>query len=252
MRTRLFLLCVAALGVATTAFAQEDYHVEVGATWCKPASPEIIASSGQLSTSVDFINQFGVADERFRGFKVTLKPGRKHKLRYSQTPIEYTGSATLTQRITFRGQTFNVGVPTNASVKWTLQQFGYEWDPISTPVGYVGIFADVKYNKLDASLANAVRTESFTQNVPIPTIGGTARAYASKNASVTMEFTAFKWNNSSIDGKVYDFDIYGTAHLGRNLGAQFGYRRLSADFAVDNDSGNLKLKGPYFGGVLRF
>ena len=81
MRTRLFLLCVAALGVATTAFAQEDYHVEVGATWWKPASPEIIASSGQLSTSVDFINQFGVADERFRGFKVTLKPGRKHKLR---------------------------------------------------------------------------------------------------------------------------------------------------------------------------
>ena len=42
------------------------------------------------------------------------------------------------------------------------------------------------------------------------------------------------------------------AHLGRNLGAQVGYRRLTADFTVDNDAGNMKLKGPYFGGVLRF
>jgi hypothetical protein len=252
MRTRLLLLCLAVLGASTTAFAQEDYHVELGATWWKPASPEIVASSGQLSTSVDFINQFAVADKRFTSYKLTLKAGRKHKLRFGQTPIEYSGSATLTQRITFRGQTFNVGVPTTASVKWTLQQFGYEYDPIATAAGYVGVFADVKYNKLDASLATAARTESFAQNVPIPTLGGTARAYVSRNASVTAEFTAFKWNRSNINGKVYDFDIYGTAHLGRNLGAQVGYRRLTADFTVDNDAGNMKLKGPYFGGVLRF
>ena len=88
-----------------------------------------------------------------------------------------------------------------------------------------------------ASLATAARTESFVQNVPIPTLGGTARAYVSKNASVTAEFTAFKWNRSNINGKVYDFDIYATAHLGRNLGAQVGYRRLTADFTVDDDAG---------------
>ena len=53
-------------------------------------------------------------------------------------------------------------------------------------------------------------------------------------------------------GLFYDFDLYGTANFGRNVGAQIGYRSVTVDYAVDQDTGDLKMKGPYVGGVVRF
>ncbi len=37
-----------------------------------------------------------------------------------------------------------------------------------------------------------------------------------------------------------------------NFGAQFGYRSLDLLIRVDNDEGDMKMKGFYFGGVARF
>ena len=61
-----------------------------------------------------------------------------------------------------------------------------------------------------------------------------------------------KVNHDTFDAKFYDFDLYGTANFGRNVGAQFGYRSVTVDYTVDNDAGNMKLKGPYVGGIVRF
>jgi hypothetical protein len=36
------------------------------------------------------------------------------------------------------------------------------------------------------------------------------------------------------------------------VGAQIGYRSVTVDYVVDDDTGNLKMKGPYFGGLIRF
>ena len=38
----------------------------------------------------------------------------------------------------------------------------------------------------------------------------------------------------------------------RFFGIQGGYRMLEADYVVDDESGDLEMKGPYFGGVVRF
>jgi len=37
-----------------------------------------------------------------------------------------------------------------------------------------------------------------------------------------------------------------------NVGAQGGYRSFDVIYKVENDNGDLQLKGLYFGGVLRF
>ena len=257
MRIRLFLLFLGLVCVAGRANAQaspENYNVELGAMFWKP-TPEILISSGSLATNIDFINQFSIENKRFREFRVVLKPGRKHKLRYSTVPFEYTGSATLNQTITFRGQTYNVGVPTSAELKWTLMRFGYEWDAVSTNRGFVGLLADVKYNKMHAQLSAPapVGAQSFDRNVPVPTIGGIARGYATQYISVTGELTALpKVERSGFNTKFYDFDLYGTVNLGRNLGVQAGYRSITVDYLIDDDAGNLKVKGRYFGGVIRF
>ena len=58
--------------------------------------------------------------------------------------------------------------------------------------------------------------------------------------------------SDEFSAKLFDFDIYGTVSLGRNVGIQGGYRSVVAEYLVDEDSGDLKLKGLYFGGLVRF
>ena len=255
MRIRPCLLLLGVLCLAGRANAQEspeNFNVELGAMLWKP-SPVAVITTGSVGTPIDFINQFSIESKRFTEFRVVLKPGRRHKLRFSTVPFNYSGSATLNQRITFQGQTYNVGVPTAAELRWTLMRFGYEWDPIATDMGFAGIFADVKYNKMHAQLtAQPVGTLAFDRNVPVPTIGGIGRGYLTQYVSVTGEFTALKLNRSTFNAKFYDFDIYGTANVTRYIGAQFGYRKITADYTVDGDTGDLEMKGPYFGGVVRF
>ena len=48
------------------------------------------------------------------------------------------------------------------------------------------------------------------------------------------------------------FDVYGTLNFTDNFGVQGGYRRLSVEYRVDEDFGDLKLKGFYVNGVVRF
>jgi len=54
------------------------------------------------------------------------------------------------------------------------------------------------------------------------------------------------------DVKFIDVDINGTVLFGAHVGAQVGYRSVIAEYAVDQDTGDLKMQGPYFGGIVRF
>ena len=45
---------------------------------------------------------------------------------------------------------------------------------------------------------------------------------------------------------------YVTGSITRYFGVQGGYRALSADYLLDSDTGDLEMKGFYFGGVVRF
>jgi len=218
----------------------------------KPA-PDVILTSGTLGTPVDFVNTFAVEKKRLRDYRLVLKPARKHKIRFSSTPIDYDGTATLAQTIRFRGQTYSIGIPTTAELKWTLMRIGYEWDPIASSRGFVGVFGDLKYNKMNAQLsAPLVVTQTFERNVAVPTIGGIARGYLSSNVSATAEFTGIKLDRNNFNAKFYDFDVYGTANFGRTFGLQLGYRSVTVDYDIDSDAGDLKLKGLYFGAAIRF
>jgi hypothetical protein len=95
----------------------------------------------------------------------------------------------------------------------------------------------------------------------VPQLGIVGRAYPHKYVSITAEFTGFKapgWirnrftDEENFEANFKDFEVYGTVSITRFLGVQGGYRSLSADYVVDTDTGDLQMKGPYFGGVVRF
>lgn len=234
----------------------EDYHVELGVMSWTP-TPELVIStdSGVVDGDIDFVQEFAIEDKAFPEFRLVLKPARKHKLRASYVPIRYTDDAVIRRDLVLNGRRFTANLPVNADLKWDLWRLGYEWDFVSRQRGFVGLLLDLKYNKVSVDLQSPIAAEFAEVQAPVPTIGGIARAYLSENLSVTGEVSAAKVPDrfsEAFDAKFIDVDVYGMLNLGRYLGAQGGYRSIVADYLVDGDAGNLKMKGWYFGGVVRF
>jgi hypothetical protein len=237
----------------------EDYHVEFGLGFWSP-EPDVVIRldnvAGFVGSDVDFVEEFGIQKKRFTEFRGTLKPGRKHKVRVDYVPFKYEAEATITRTIAFGGREFTVGVPASTDVKWDLWKFGYEWDFVSRSRGFAGLVVDLKHNKVSAEISSpGLGAEIAEADAPVPGIGGIARGYVSKNVSLTGEFTYFKVPDSlseEIDGKFIDFDVYATVNAGRHFGVQGGYRSITVDYFLEEDAGALKMKGLYFGGVLRF
>ena len=75
------------------------------------------------------------------------------------------------------------------------------------------------------------------------------------NISITGEFTFFPLPQDTFDrykAKYYDFDLYGTVNFTDYFGAQGGYRSFDVFYHIDEDEGDLRLAGLYFGGLVRF
>jgi hypothetical protein len=279
MRTRLFAttLCLfAGLAAAIPAEAQygarrapssnratgENYHVELGGTIWDP-TPEIVISSeslGILGDNIDFVSTLGLEKTTFKQLKLVLRPGTKHKFRIEYTPITYTAQKTIATSFVFNGQRFNVGVPVTSELKWKAYRFGYEFDFLYKDRGFAGLLLETKYTDvtatLGANLAGIARTEFTHARGPIPAIGFIARGYVAPNISITGEWSGFPeigtTGSSRYGGKYYDFDLYGTVNITDHFGGQLGYRSFDVLYKVKQDSGTLKLKGLYFGGVSRF
>ncbi|HLG55989.1 MAG TPA: hypothetical protein VI485_11715 [Vicinamibacterales bacterium] len=276
LRTR--LLAAALLGLLFSARAEaqfrvatpasgENFHVELGLMFWQP-TPQLLIQTGGLAalgqTEVDFVQEFAIENKRFKEFRGVIKAGKKHKLRVSHVLAEYNESAILRRTISFGGQTFPVSVAATADLKWEVWRFGYEWDFVAMDRGVVGFVTELKLNKVSADLAAPGFGSELTEvSAPIPTIGMLARVYPHKTFSLTAEFTGFKVPgfvakkltdaiDEDVEATEWDLDIYGTLNFGSHVGAQLGYRSLTADYLVDEDAGNLKLKGMYFGGLVRF
>jgi hypothetical protein len=271
MRNRTFAIavCFLASGLAASpAAAQyrpglndratgETYRVELGGYLWPPAPTLLITSEslGIVGSQIDFVEDLGIERSTFKQLKVVLRPGTKHKLRFEFTPIGYDVESTLRRTIIFNGQRFDIALPVHTELKWRAFRFGYEWDFVYRDRGFVGLLLDLKYTDIEASLSNQfVGTEFVRARAPIPAIGIIGRAYVVPNISITGEFSGFKLPNidEDYDGKYFDFDLYGTVNFTDNFGAQAGYRRLTVFYRVEQDEGDLKMKGLYFGGVVRF
>jgi hypothetical protein len=274
MRTRVgsIFVCCLLLGLAAApAEAQygarkisdpatgENYHVEVSGYFWNP-TPEIAITSQALTqqalgSRIDFVEDLGIEQTRFKQLKVVLRPAQKHKFRFEYTPISYEAVGSLKANIVFNGILYPVSLPVATDLQWKAYRFAYEYDFVSRDRGFVGLVLEAKYTDVQATLSNVLDTEFVRAKAPIPTIGIIGRGYVAPNISITGEFTGLA--TGGIFGEDYkahynDFDLYGTVNFNDYVGAQVGYRSFNVFYHVDEDEGELKLKGLYFGGVLRF
>jgi len=266
-RAALFLIVLLAATRAEAQFksdggAGEQYHVEFTLRFWSP-TPELSLSTGSLANlgvgPVDFVQEFGLEKDRFTEYSVISKAG-KHKFRYGSIPISYSKDAVITRTIQFGGLTVPVSAPVSMNVDWRLRRYGYEWDFVSAGRGYLGMITDVKDNKFSASIeAGPYGSEDADVRVWVPTVGLGARAYPHRLVSVTGEFnievTRFKGFDrlkTDWDGHFVDFDVYATVNAGHNFAILGGYRSLKVDYTSDTDTANMRMKGFYWGGNVRF
>ncbi|MPY88529.1 MAG: hypothetical protein GEU99_11450 [Luteitalea sp.] len=260
----LFLLVVGAVPAAAQYLGQssglatgESYSVELGGALWNP-TPTFILSSEQFGipgTPIDFVEDLGVAKKRLPELRLVLRPGRKHKLRLHYLRAGYDADGILNREVVFNGIRYQVGLPVQSSLDWQTVRFGYEYDFIYQDRGFVGVLLEGRYTRVRAELESPVNSEFSEANAPIPAVGAIARFYVLPNISLTGEATGFRlpenedrdWN-----GRYFDYDIYGTVNITDRVGVQLGYRSLDVSYDIEEDFGDLELRGVYFAGVVRF
>jgi len=242
---------------SSNAATGETYHIEGQAGLWSP-SPAITASSeslGIIGTNINFVTDLGITRTWFSDLRLTLRPAKKHKFRIEYIPIKYDAKKTLTRDLVFNGIRYKIGVPVTSSLDWKAWRFSYEYDFVYQPRWFVGAVVDVKYTDVTATLSSPVETEYTHARAPIPAVGGIVRGYVVPNISITGEVTGFKLPSSiggDNTGRYIEVDVYGTVNFTPNFGAVLGYRSLDVQFQTENDAGDFKPRGLYFGGVARF
>jgi hypothetical protein len=267
------LVMMAVVAASSTAYAQyrpstsfaeaaigEDYHIEASYGWWN-ASPSLIVNSESLEilgTDVDLVSDLGIEKKRLGMFDLVLKAGRKHRFRYQRLPLRYeTDAFQVQRRFIFNGQSFDIGIPVTTSVDFTTHRFGYEYDFLYFRRGFIGALVDLKYTNVDLDLRSPIHSEFVSATAPIPTVGVVGRGYVLPNLAVNAELTLFRTPDGLAeqlegDASYTDFDINGTFNFNKNVGFKMGYRRMSVFYDVELDTGDLKFKGLYFGGVVRY
>ncbi len=248
----------------STSFADtaigEDYHIEAAYSWWN-AEPSLLINSESLEivgTDVDLISDLGIQQHRLGTFDLVLRPARKHRFRFQRLPIKYETDAFPVQReFIFNGQRYRVGIPVTTSVDFTTYRFGYEYDFLYFRRGFLGALVDLKYTNVNVSLATPLISEFVTAAAPIPTVGFVGRGYVLPSLAVNAELTFFRTPDSLAeqlegDASYTDFDLNGTYNITKNVGFKMGYRRTTVFYDVELDRGDLKFKGLYFGGVVRY
>ncbi|MGH9256199.1 MAG: hypothetical protein ACRD3C_16700 [Vicinamibacterales bacterium] len=256
MRTRFVTvaLCLSALAVSAVRADAQGHVAELGVMFWKP-SPTLTLSTDAVSglsiDEVDFVEEFGIEDKWFREFRAAL--GRSHKFRFSYVKFSYEADATIQRTFTFQGRRFTIGAPATTDIEWDLWKIGYEWDVVSSSRGFFGVITGVEINQMVASVDSPVLRSAASTDVTVPaaTLGIIGRGYISPTIAITGEFSGLKIPRTDFDVTFVDFDINGTFGS-RNVGAQVGYRSVTADYEVDADTGHLEMKGPYLGIFVRF
>ena len=122
----------------------------------------------------------------------------------------------------------------------------------------IGPITELKYNDISTTLSalgfysevtegHGADADDWRHRARLPAISSSQspssilRFPKCRASSATRSATASR--ATTFDASQSDFDFYGTLSFGRHVAAQGGYRLLTADYLVDQDAGDLKMKG---------
>jgi hypothetical protein len=234
----------------------DRYRIEVSGTLWNPSVVGIVSSEqfGIIGDQINFTSDLGYKQTRFGDFRMVLRPSRKSKFRVQYTPIAYTATTDFKRDIVFNGIKFPVSIPVTSTFQWKVLRVGYEYDFVANNRGFVGMLIEGRYTNFKTELSSAIAEEYTVAKVPLPAIGAVGRVYVIPEIAVDFEVSAFKF--PEVDPKYranyFDWDIHGTFNFTDNVGVQVGWRRMTSYIYIEDNTGDIKFQGMWFGAAVRY
>ena len=162
-------------------FAMPVGAFEIGARglyWLPTFSADIkVDDSGLVGDRLDLTSMLGVEDDKpFPSVEVFVGHGR-HLLTLAYTAMDYSGSAILTQKIVFNGQTFAVGARVDTSLDLKMFDAQYQYTVLDLENALAGLsfnlIGQIKYIDTEAKIIEPIfktGTEA-TLRSPLPMVG---------------------------------------------------------------------------------
>ena len=118
----------------------------------------------------------------------------------------------------------------------------------------VGVLLEARYTQFTAELNSAINTEFTTARAPLPALGVVGRGYVLPNLAINFEVTGFRLPefDKRYEATYFDWDINGTVNVTNNVGLQVGWRKLTNFLRIENDLGDLRFQGLWFGAAVRY
>ncbi len=238
----LFITLAALLLFQTKAFAVVDVEARY---WFTTLDGNATATSAAaLGTDINFVDDLGM--EENKGFvegRITFELG-SHKLRYGFMPMTWDGTRTITQSISFAGQTFSASTSVDTQVEINYHRLGYEYDLFDVANNKVGAIIELKYIDAQINLKDSALGLDETESIalPIPTIGIAASVGLPFLLDVSGEVTGITLGSQAylVDGEVsVNFKPAPFVVLAA------GYRYMDFHVEKNNDQADIRLQGPF-------
>lgn len=177
-RCSVMLLSLMASVLFLVAFSSPASALEIGVRgyyWFPSLNTDMKVDSGTVrGTEFNVKDDLGMGTKAYPSLEVFGGWGKQHvSLMYTQA--NYSGSAVLSNPITFNGITFASGTSVDSSLKIRMLDLTYKYDFIDMSnilAGFsVSAVGKLKYIEGDASLSGGGQQAANTLRLPIPMVG---------------------------------------------------------------------------------
>lgn len=233
---RIFLSALLIFLLAANVYALE---VGVGGTFQDLDLSGKVQSKG---TEIDLESDLGMGGDEPVGISLTVD-GKKHHLLLSFASIKFGGGKTLSRTVQFRDQTYNVNTFVQSKFEYDLYEVQYNYDFLHLKKKNFGFSLGplLKISLYDATvnLKTAVRDETYSAVLPIPTIGLAGSLDFTKYFSLLGQVNGL---GSSDDNYVEYKALFRVKPI-PYFHFDVGYKGMNIDVSSNDNSLDLETKG---------
>jgi len=248
------LLLVSLVFIANCVVYAQEAIVEVeGRYWMTDLTAKAKIVSSSIGSDLDFKSDLGLEDENFPEIKLICHRGPNNKYELSYTQIGYSADKIVTRNIEFSGNTYTSGsrVTTDLDIKYL--SFVWVWQFINLPqdklkfgtvAGVKALSADMELNAPSLGIS---KSDSIIGGLPV--IGA---ALDINPISMIGLFAEVSGLSAGSYGYFLDAEAGVKLVPIRFVCLTGGYRLINMRADRDSDFAEIKFKGPFVGGVIRF
>jgi hypothetical protein len=229
---------------------------EIGARalyWFPALAADIrVDSDGRTGTTLNLKDKLGVGDESFPTFEVFAGGGRHH-LSFRYTPLEYSGTTTLTAPVTFDGKIFIGNVDSELKLRMLDLEYNYDFiDMENILAGFsFSVIGRIKYIEGEAKMnaPNTGITAAYKGRAPIPMVGlGTHIGLLARILELRANVTGVTYSGNYLYEAMADLSLTPFPFLDIHA----GYKVIRLKIDQDDLLVDSQFAGPYIGLTVGF